>query len=122
VPNGREEFGRQLTELGIESSIGPAEGQLTFQYRVPGGRFHGQQITIGLVVPPDFPRNPPGGPHVRPALLPMNPNAADHPHRAAPSPLGAEWQYLSRPFRGRWTGRQGAAEYLAHIDHLFVTT
>lgn len=121
MPAGREEFERQLRELGIEPSAGQSDGRIIFDYAVTSGKFAGQQVKIGLVVPPDFARTPPGGLHVCPRLLPMNPNAPDHPNRTADSPFGTEWQYWSRPFRGRWTGRQGVADYLAHIDHLFAT-
>ena len=119
---GREEFERQLREMGVEPFPGQPDNRVVFDYVVPGGRFAGQQVKIGLVVPPDFNRTPPGGPHICPKLLPMNPGAQDHPNKTADSEFGADWQYLSRPYRGAWKGRKGVADYLAHIDHLFATT
>ena len=122
MASGREEFERQLKEMGIEPYLAQGDNRVVFDYVVPAGRFSGKEIKIGLVVPPDFNRTPPGGPHICPKLLPMNPNAQDHPSKTADSEFGADWQYLSRPYRGRWKGREGVAEYLTHIDHLFTTT
>lgn len=121
MAQGREEFERQLQELGLEVDSTQAENRVAFKYMVPGGRFVGQEIDLGFEVPPDFPRNPPGGPHVRPRLLPMNPSAPDHPNRTADSSFGGEWQYWSRPYRG-WKGRKTVAQYLLHVNHLFETT
>ena len=96
---------------------------MVIEYVVPGGRFVDQKVKLGFEVPPDFTRTPPGGPHVSPRLLPINPGAPDHPNRAAESPaFGADWEYWSRPYSGKWRGREGVSEYLAHIDHLFMTT
>lgn len=122
MASGREEFERQLRAMGIEPDSAQPDNRVAFDYVVPGGRFVGKQIKMGFVVPPDFARNPPGGPHISPRLLPMNPNAPAHPHRTAESEFGSDWQYLSRPYRGTWTGKKGVAEYLAHVDYLFETT
>ena len=122
MASGREEFERQLTEMGIELDANQPGNRVAFDYVICAGRFVGTKIKLGFVVPPDFSRTPPGGPHISPRLLPMNPSAPNHPHRTAASEFGADWQYLSRPYRGKWTGQKGVAEYLAHIDHLFATT
>jgi hypothetical protein len=121
MASGKEEFERQLREMGIEPHAGQGDNRVVFDYVVSEGRFTGTQIRIGLIVPPEFSRTPPGGPHVSPRLLPMNPSASDHSTKTAESEFGPEWQYLSRPYRGAWTGRKGVADYLAHIDHLFAT-
>jgi len=118
---GREEFERQLKELGIDPHPNQAADRVVFDYVIPGGKFAGQKVRIGLVVPAEFPRTPPGGPHVAPRLLPINSGAESHPHRTAESDFGPDFQYLSRPYRG-WKGREGVVEYLVHIDHLFITT
>ena len=126
MAEGREEFVRQLLELGYELLPLPPDpaqpgNRVAIEYVVQGGRFAGQTIKLGFEVPPDFPRTPPSGPHVSPRLLPINPGA-NHPDRAAESPFGPDWEYWSRPYRGKWRGREGVSEYLAHIDHLFSTT
>lgn len=117
---GREEFDRQLREQGYAPES--KENRSIIDYLIPGGRFTGQTIKLGFEVPQDFPRNPPSGPHISPRLLPINnsPNSS-HPDRAAESPFGAEWQYLSRPFPS-WKEKLGAMGYLAYVDHLFETT
>ena len=128
MAEGRDEFARQVQELGYELLPTPPDpaqpgNRVAFEYAIPGGRLDGQKIKLGFEVPPDFPRTPPSGPHLSPRLLPLNPGAPDHPQRVAESPnFGPEWEYLSRPYRGTWRGREGAAEYLAHIDHIFRTS
>ena len=122
MATGPEEFARQLLAMGVQPLTGQAAGHVAFEYDVKGGRFSGKRVALGVAVPPDFPRNPPGGPHVSPKLMPMNPHAPGHPDRTADSPFGSDWQYWSRPYRGKWTGRDAVAAYLAHIDHLFETT
>ncbi|SRR6266446_1172357 len=125
---GREEFVRQLLEIGYDLLPVPPDpaqpgNRVAFSYVVPGGRFAGQQIKLGFEVLPEFPRTPPSGPHLSPRLLPINSGAADHPNRVHESPsFGPEWEYWSRPYRGAWRGREGVSEYLAHIDHVFSTT
>lgn len=115
---GREEFERQLKLLGYSPCGEYPDGQTAFEYEVPAGRFKGQKIKIGFIIPPDFPRNPPGGPNVSPPLLPFNPGGNRHPDKTAVSPFGNDWQYWSRPFPG-WRGREDVDTYLAYIDRLF---
>jgi hypothetical protein len=122
MASGHEEFARQLREMDIEPYPNQVGNHIVFDYLVPAGKYRGSQIRIGLEVPSDFSRTPPGGPHISPRLLPMNPNAAGHPDKTADSSFGTDWQYLSRPYRGVWSARKGASDYLAHIDHLFATT
>lgn len=119
---GREEFERQLLELGYSPDAKEGGSKATFNYVPPGGRFKGQTIKLGFDVPADFPRTPPSGPHVSPALLPMNPRAPNHPDRTAASgPFGDGWQYWSRPFPN-WREKVGVVGYMAYVDHLFETT
>lgn len=123
MASGHEEFERQMKEIGIEPYPGQSVDRVVFDYVISAGKFAGKQIKIGLVIPIDFPRNPPGGPHICPKLLPTNPSAPDHPNRAADSDFGTDWQYLSRPYySGKWKGREGVNDYFAYIDHLFATT
>jgi len=122
MASGREEFKEQLIALGIVPQEQDAD-RVVIDYQISAGRFAGQMIKMGFVVPAEFSRTPPGGPHICPRLLPMNPSAPEHPNRTAESPFGPDWQYLSRPFpAGEWKGRKGVAEYLAYIDRLFATT
>lgn len=118
--SGRQEFERQLRDLGIEPIPGQPENRTVFDYLVPAGRFKGQAVKIGLDVPPDFSRNPPGGINVSPCLLPLNPGAPDHPNRVVQSGFGPDWQYWSRRFLN-WKETGGALKYLAFIDRLFET-
>ena len=111
MAQGREEFDRQLRELGFSPQTAQPDPRVVFTYTIPRGRFTGQVVTLGLEVPPEFPRTPPPGPHLTPRILPMNPGAASHPEKTADSPFGGDWQYLSRPFTG-WKGREGVATYL----------
>lgn len=119
---GRDEFERQLRELGYTPESKSGDNKTSFDYVPAGGRFKGQTIKVGFDIPTDFPRTPPSGPHVRPALLPMNPGAPSHPDRTAEStPFGAGWQYWSRPFPA-WKEKFGVAGYMSYVDRLFDTT
>lgn len=117
---GAEEFARQLTELGFEINVRDG-ARVAVAYTITGGSHAGAEVRLGFEVPPEFPRSPPGGPHLSPRLFPMNPNAAGHPERVADSKFGADWQYLSRPYAG-WRGREPVAKYLAYIARLFATS
>ena len=118
----RQDFIDQLSALGYAVRA-HAEGQLAFAYTIPVGRFAERQIELGFQVGDDFPLNPPSGPHISPHLLPLHP-AADLPHPQGGvhlSPLGADWQYWSRPYPN-WHGTdRSVRSYLAHIRHLFET-
>jgi hypothetical protein len=120
MAQGRQEFERQLRELGFTPEPGLPEPRVAFPYEVRAGQFKGQTVKLGLEVPADFPDTPPPGPHVSPLLLPIDTSINAHPQKVAASPFGPEWEYWSRPRLG-WTGRQTVADYFVHLDHLFAT-
>jgi hypothetical protein len=118
------EFARQLRGFGYEpTELGP--NRITYKYTVETGRFAGQEVIVGLDVPPDFDRTPPSGPHISPRILPLNPSAPAHPERVAESNFGPEFEYWSRPYPS-W-GKDGrdkrdVGAYLAFLRHLFATS
>ena len=123
----RQDFIDGLKALGYE----PTErdgGRVTMPYTVPIGRFHGQQLTLGLTVPDDFPASCPSGPHISPPLLPVHPNNdLTHPQGGVHDDpdyvgaLGGQWQYWSRPFRNWGGSDRSVRSYMRHIQHLFAT-
>ncbi len=120
VREGCAEFARQLGELGLAVAPDPAKpDHLSFPYLIPIGRFAGQPIRIGVVVPPDFPRTPPSGPHISPPLIGQYGGGPGGVHASG---FGAEWEYWSRPYQN-W-GRDGrdVGAYLAFLRTLFATT
>ena len=120
MAQGREEFERQLRNLGIIPEPGHPEPRVVFEYTVGAGRFKGNVLRLGFEVPPTFPLEPPPGPHVSPKILPIDTSVNAHPNKVADSPFGPEWEYWSRPRTG-WKGRETVSVYLTHIDHLFAT-
>ena len=120
---GKEAFRDGLKALGYSPS--ELEGaRISFVYTIGAGRFAGQEIEVGLEIPPDFNVTCPSGPHIRPRLIPINSSANDNT-RAADSPFGGDWQYLSRPFSsdgGAWnrTTRDVRA-YLRHVKRILET-
>jgi hypothetical protein len=108
-------LGYQITELG--------DGKISFPYEIPTGKFSGQSIRLGFVVPGDFPVTPPSGPHISPRLLPINTRAGPHPafgvHES--SQFGAEWEYWSRPIHHWNHTKRTAKDVMAHARHLFDT-
>lgn len=93
VADGRDEFEEQLRRLGLEPKR-EDNGMTSFPYEPAVGRFAGTRVRLALQVPPEFGRTPPSGPHVSPRILPLNPSAATHPEKVAPSELGDDWEYL----------------------------
>jgi hypothetical protein len=116
----QKEFADQLEALGYQPHVLDAE-KLTFPYKIPVGKFIGQDVQLGLIVGADFPLSPPSGPHLHPRLLPVHPGG-EHPSGGInESPFGAEWEYWSRPFPDWPATDRTVRAYLAHIRHLFAT-
>lgn len=101
-----------LAALAARGYKPTAQGQFAvFPYTVEVGSRAGQQFTIGLQVPGDWPLSPPPGPHVRPRI--------GHPHSAvSASPLGDDWEYWSRPAQN-WAAERSMRAYLRHLRTLF---
>jgi hypothetical protein len=117
-----EEFADQLRKMGYEVAVYP-DNRVSFPYVVECGKFDGREITLGFVVPTDFPLNPPTGPHVKPRLLPINITQGPHPvhgvHESAQ--FGAEWQYWSRPMHHWSKTARTVADVMRHVRRLFET-
>jgi len=110
----------QLKTLGYQvSELGDAK--VSFPFVIPTGKFAGQSIKLGFVVPGDFPVTPPSGPHISPRLLPHQ-SGGTHPTGGInDSPFGAEWQYWSRPMPHWNNTKRTARDVMAHVRHLFDT-
>ena len=112
---GHEELFQELTNAGYDAQLSNASGVefVVFAYRVPIGQHANEEVRVGLQAP-DWPVNPPGGPHISPRLL--HPGDTAHHH----SPLGSDWIYWSRP-HPRWAeGDRSLEEYLTHVRTLFA--
>jgi hypothetical protein len=121
----REEFAKQLREMGYDVTE-HSDGCVSFPYTIEVGKFEGQQITLGFIVPIDFSLNPPTGPHVKPRLLPINTVAGLHPacgvHESQNKQVfDAEWQYWSRPMHHWANTARTAADVMRHVRRLFET-
>ena len=117
----RADFIQQLQDLGSEVQAFP-DGRVAFPYVIPCGRFDGQEITLGFIVPEDFPLTPPSGPHLSPRLLPLQ-SGGEHPSggiQESPQ-FGSDWQYWSRPMRHWNETKRTVKDVMAHIRHLFDT-
>ena len=118
-----QEFIDELNTLGYQAEV-LNDNKIVFDYVVLDGKFKDQSIKLGLDVPQDWNLNPPGGLHVSPRILPINPNETSHPARVAESPnFGPDWEYLSRPFPpGEWAKTKRAVrDYMRYVRHLFST-
>jgi hypothetical protein len=117
---GKEAFIHGLQELGYTAENLGAN-RTAYQYTIKDGRFKDRAIKVGIEVPADFNVTCPTGPHISPGLIPINPNGAGN-DRAATSPFGAEWQYLSRPFRDQQQGwnrtNRDVKAYLHHVRQI----
>lgn len=115
-----QEFVFQLKQLKYDvTEIGG--NKVSFPYDIPGGKLRGRKVYLGFEVPADFPNTPPGGPHIKPRILPLNKNATTHPDKVLESPkFGPDWEYWSRPIRGWAESDHTVRFYMTHIRTLFV--
>lgn len=121
---GKDAFIDGLKQLGY-SPQDKGDNRVAFVYTINDGRFKDRKITIGIEVPTDFNVTCPTGPHISPRLIPLNPQGAGN-DRAAESPnFGADWQYLSRPFRDQEAGWNRTSKdvkaYLRHVTWILET-
>ena len=122
--NGKEKFIDELKQLNFnpESKDG---NRVAFNYSIKDGRFKDQAIQIGLEIPQDYPVNPPPGPHITPALIPVNGTSTDNAKAVTSPAFGNDWLYLSRPFRDNQAGwnrtHRDARSYLKHIKNILDT-
>jgi hypothetical protein len=116
---GRDTFKEGLEALGysVESTD---QDKVIVLFVVAEGRFAGKQIKLGLQVPQDFPMTPPGGPHISPQLIPINPGPQDHSRAAQSQPFGPDWEYLSRPFT-QWALKRTVKRYMEYVVWLLNT-
>jgi hypothetical protein len=115
----QQDFINELKALGHDVQV-PGNGRVMFTYQIPLGRFVGQTVTLGFEVPGDYPLTCPGGPHMKPRLLPLN-SGGEHPNGRIheSNQFGPEWEYWSRPFHEWSKTGKNAREYMAHVRHLF---
>ncbi len=100
----------------------PVDGdKVRMPYEVPVGPRLGELITLGFVLPPDYPASPPSGPHVSPPMFALA-SGGSHPTGGIhASPFGGEFQYWSRPFPNWARTTRTARDYMAFIRQLFAT-
>lgn len=128
---GSAAFAAGLQALGyIPIAFQQAPELVVFDYSIEIGRFKGQTVRLGFVVPPDFPNTTPSGPHVSPPILPIHPSQdVGHPAggvHAGMSPglvqhAGGTWEYWSRPFPNWPQNKKSTASYMTHIWRLWET-
>lgn len=114
---GNQELLNQLQGKGFETWM-HTNNFVCFKYKIPHGRFRGQQVEIALQGP-QFPLIPPSGPYFKPHLLPITGGGGAHPYggvhdRKVPT---SEYQYWSRPLKG-WASGMGIDDYMAFLRTL----
>jgi len=115
---GNQEILNQLRSKGFNAWM-HTNNFVCFKYKIPLGRFKGQEIEIALQAP-QFPNLPPSGPYIKPHLLPIKVDGDKHPFDRIhdwKKPT-ADFQYWSRPFRG-WTSGMNIDDYVAFLRTLF---
>lgn len=125
VLTGAKLFAAQLRSAGFDV-VELADGHITFPYIVKAGKHAGLELTMGLVVPADFPLTPPTGPHVNVLLHPNvsggnHPNGGIHDSSGHSQHFGVGWQYWSRPYQTWANGSRNAARYIAFVNALWAT-
>jgi len=112
---GHQELIADLKAVGYDAKLKNAGGTefVAFPYRVPVGAHAGEVVEVSLQAP-DWPLNPPGGPHVTPRIQ----HPGDNAHHG--SPLGDNSIYWSRPHPTWVQTSRSVAEYLTHLRTLFA--
>jgi hypothetical protein len=122
VRTGVSAFMEGLRKLGLNPTQVPGQPeQVIIDYVVPAGSKAGREVKHGFVVPPDFPATPPSGPHVSPAIHPVQAGGSHPTGGVHASPFGAAWQYWSRPFPLWPQSARTAAAYMGHVYTLWAT-
>lgn len=127
IHTGVDVFVEGLKALGYSPVALPGKpDHIIFDYEVQDGRFKGEKVRHGFIVPSDFPITPPSGPHVSPQVLPINtsgthPAGAIHHSQAQPfeEGVGGQWEYWSRPFMDWAQSKKSVAAYMSHIWRLW---
>ena len=126
IRTGVAVFTEGLKALGYNPvALSGKPDHIVIDYEVPTGRFAGQKVRHGFIVPADFPMTAPSGPHVSPHIHPIN-TGGEHPtgciHHAQAQPFeagaGGAWQYWSRPFKN-WAEGKTVADYMSHVWRLW---
>jgi hypothetical protein len=113
----------ELSGLGYQVQEVTASGGEKFAvispFVVPGGRFAGRTIDLGLQGTADFPRTVASAIHVRavPQLYDTG-DSLPNVRNIQPSVLGAEWRYWSHNFG--WQGERSARRLLSQINGIFL--
>jgi hypothetical protein len=109
------ELEAHLAEIGLPTDTLEVGGQsylLISDVRIPAGSRAGENCEVALLRSNDNPWLPEAKLHVRPHLIPMGQQASQ------PSPLGADWQYLSRRFDPPPTPKSFYAHILTVLGEL----
>jgi len=117
---GRDKFKDGLDALGYTVELKDPD-MIIIPFVIAEGRFASQQIKVGIQVPPDFDMTPPGGIHISPHLIPINPAPLDHTRAALSQPFGVGWEYLSRPFTDQWARKRTVKRYMEYVAYLLNT-
>ena len=121
-------FGKDLFIAGLKQFDYVPENKegnlIEFSYLIRGGRFKDTKVSVRIDVPTDFGVTCPSGLNISPQLIPLNPNGTGN-DRAAESPFGSDWEYLSRPFIDQAEGwnrtTKDVKAYLRHIKRILET-
>jgi hypothetical protein len=109
------ELEAHLADIGLSTGTLDAGGQpflVIESVRIPGGSHAGELCEVALRKSQDNPWLPEAQIHVRPHLTPMGQNSSQA------SPLGPDWQYLSRRFDRPPTPRSFFAHILSALAEL----
>ncbi len=108
---GPAEFARQARALGLADVTHTGDEWVYIGLDVPVGSHQGETVRVAAQVPPDFPDNPPPGPHISPPYT--HPAGGVHA-----SSLGSDYMYWSRP-APQWQADRSVRAWVRHVRSLF---
>ncbi|MDG6999518.1 MAG: hypothetical protein JRN15_10430 [Nitrososphaerota archaeon] len=109
-----DSFREELTLRGLnfeERKVGNSTAFIIGVYPIIYGRNSGKSLTLGFVLPLDYPSTAPAGVHYR-----WTPDLGNAPGNPQSSDLGGGWQRMSRVVQGWVPGHRTSSHYLAQVD------
>ncbi len=119
LPRLLEELRALGYEVGELTATTGEKFAVVSPFVVPGGRFTGRTIDLGLQGTADFPRTVASAIHVR-AIPPLYDTADSVPNvrNIQPSVLGPDWRYWSHNFG--WQAERSARRLVSQINGIFL--
>lgn len=114
-----ESFESEVRLRGYSYTTASVSGNIAFiieNYPILYGRNAGKQISIGIVLPKDYPSAAPAGVHIK-----WRQDLQNKPASIVNSDMGNGWERMSRAVQSWIPGRRRAELFFAQVDRWLET-